>query len=105
MLTVEQWQTLTQAILANPADIAIVSKNLADLTDEFTELSTAKQKLTDDNKTLTENMEKIRAVNMDLFLKVGAKPTTPNNDGTQPGSSGRKPIDFESLFDDKGKLK
>ena len=83
---------------------AAASELLTNISDGFeqviTDLETANANVT----TLTDNNEKLRAVNSKLFLRVGEivqdKPATEPTEPTQP-----EKIDFNSLFDDKGGLK
>ena len=105
-MTRQEHKTAINSILAlvGAENQAAASELLTSISDGFeqviTDLETANANVT----TLTDNNEKLRAVNSKLFLRVGEivqdKPATEPNEPTQP-----EKIEFNSLFDDKGGLK
>ena len=55
-------------------------------------------------QTLTDNNERLRRANLDLFLKIGTNSSGDNKDDThQDGQT--KDLKFEDLFNEKGELK
>ena len=105
-LTREQFRQKMNTLLsfATPDNQANASELLTELSDEFDDVMTQSETATNRVQELTENNERLRKVNTDLFLKVGtpAKDTdTPPDTGTDTKTD---PVSFESLFNEKGDL-
>lgn len=79
---------------------------LADLETEVSKDYDNLETLTTTNATLTEDNEKLRKANMDLFLHMG-KPSGENNNhnGNNNNVNTDKKRTFSNLFDEKGELK
>jgi hypothetical protein len=98
----EEFKAKTAEILQNLGDQGKVSTLLTELSEhndaatvELTTAATTATKLTADN-------EKLRAANMELFLKI---PSTNNpNSNTEHKDEDKKP-DFKDLFNEDGTLK
>ena len=93
--------------MSTPDNQARTSELLTQLSEDYEQTLTASDKLTTENATLTEKNEKLRAVNADLFLKVGTPKKEENggnnnNNNEQEGND--KEMSFESLFNEKGDL-
>lgn len=104
-LTREQFRQKTNEILSftTPENQANASELLTELSDEFESVMTSSENNATRVQELTENNERLRKVNTDLFLKVGS-PVTDENKGTDPEPKTDKPVSFETLFNDKGEL-
>ena len=76
---------------------------LAELSDEVSKGYESIETLTAENQTLTQDNERIRQQNMDLFLRVG-EPKKKEGRGSE-GSEDREKRKFEDLFDEKGGIK
>lgn len=74
---------------------------LADLSEKVTSIFDDNNTLTENNKNLAADNEKLREANMKLFLRVGEQrePDTPKTDPTPERRS------FKNLFDEKGNIK
>lgn len=99
-MEIEIYKTKITELLQNHTDQAKVSTLLAELSDDYTQVTaetiaskTTATKLLDDN-------EKLRQANMGLFLKIGEP--TKKEDKQAPTDDTPK---FDSLFDEKGNLK
>lgn len=103
-MTFEEHTKLIQDIRLNLTDEAKVTEALTKLSEDYgATLKTVETEKTT-AATLTKTNEDLRKCNMELFLKVGS-PTPANT--TKPGQTdtGEQKKSFESLFDEKGKLK
>ena len=88
-------------------EVADIRVQLADLSSLLEEVFTNKDELEEKTKTLTDENEKLRSANMELFLRVGAnkseeeiKEEKLGKEETEP-----EPRKFEDLFDGEGNLK
>lgn len=107
-MTFEEFKTACSEVLslATPETQARTSELLTTLSDGFelltTENATNAEKVTE----LTNNNETLRAVNAKLFLKVGEIPkeTPAPQTPTPEEESGLAPVDFATLFNEKGEL-
>lgn len=80
---------------------------LAELNDEVGKVFDENISLTETNKSVIDDNEKLRSANQKLFLMVGAdKPEKERvEDQTGLKQETREPRRFENLFNDKGELK
>ena len=80
--------------------LAELSEDGAKIFDDFDELSVSNKKYMEDN-------ERIRAANMELFLRVGQKKDQQEvqKDLTGIDDKPEEKLNFEDLFDEKGGLK
>ena len=83
---------------------ADASELLTKLTEDYAEVSANNEGFQSEITGLKENNEKLRAVNAELFLKVGTphKQEDKNNPNMKQDE---KPIPFSDLFNEKGELK
>ena len=114
-MTREEHKQIVNQILgfASAEHQADASRLLTQLTDDYEQTLTSNETLTTTNNTLTQNNERLRAVNTDLFLKVGVtnKNAQNNNNNSNnntnknnDNSEGDKLPTIESLFNEKGEL-
>lgn len=91
---------------STPEKQARVSELLTQLSDDYEKTLTESETLTATNKTLTDNNEKLRQVNADLFLKVGTpRQETENKDKPKEDKPKESELTFDGLFNEKGELK
>lgn len=100
----EHKNIITQVMgFIHPDHQADASELLTSLSEDYQnqlrEASEASEKVTQ----LTENNEKLRKVNADLFLKVGAPTDTGKDKQGADGNNDDLP-EFEALFNEKGEL-
>ena len=79
---------------------------LTKLSEDYEEVLTNGETLTQTNKDLTERNEKLREVNSKLFLKVGEIPNKENNNNNNNNedNGNTEPLQYEALFNQKGEL-
>ena len=102
-MTLEELKNFTQTLfemVANDSQ-AEASKILTSISEGFESLETQINELTTAKSQLTENNEKLRAVNADLFLKVGNKEKPEEKADTFDNDNVPS---FDSLFNEKGEL-
>lgn len=94
---------LVESIMSNLSDQAIVSTQLAQITEDYpkvlTELETAKSTA----EQLKADNEKLRQANMSLFMQIPQKKDEENRSSS---SENKSPDNFDDLlFDEKGNIK
>ena len=85
-----------------PEHQADASAALTSLTDDYATMLTEQEGAQTQVKTLTANNEKLRAVNAELFLKVGT--TEKKEEKQEEKKEDEKPLPFTDLFNEKGEL-
>lgn len=81
-------------------DIVEVRTRLSELSDEVSNIFELNSELSEQNQNYIEDNEKLRAANMQLFLKVGEKKTPEDTKGdVKP-----EPLSFKNLFNEKGEI-
>lgn len=103
MRTLAELQALINGTIQANGDPSITTANLTAVTEDITEAVGTIESLNNSIAKLTADNESLRKTNMDLFLKVGTKIT--GNENKPNNSPDDEPPKFESLFDDKGRLK
>ena len=97
----EKHLAIVHQIRGSLKDEGKVSELLTEIADDYgkviTDLSTSQQEL----QRIKEANERLKEQNMSLFLKIGGKPEQP----PVPPVEEPERRDFESLFDEKGRLK
>ena len=88
-------------------DIADVRVKLAELGADITEVFNNGKNLEESNQKLTNENEKLRSANMELFLRVGTNKSEEEIKEEQLGKEEKdpEPRKFEDLFDESGNLK
>lgn len=113
-MTIEEHKNIITEIATNLNDQAKVTTLLADLSKDYSEISSQLDVANTSVTDLTKTNEELRAANMKLFTQIGSseQPNTlldePNKDN--PTSSGEntnenKELTYENLFNEKGELK
>ena len=95
----EEFKAKAKEILSSLEDPGAVSTTLAELVQDYDNQTAKWEQTTTTAEKLTHDNEKLRAANMDLFLKVGepAKDKKPEVEEDQT-------VKFNTLFDAKGNL-
>lgn len=111
-MTEEQIRELITNITNNITDQAIISQNLLQLQKGITEIFTENTQLTKDVKTLTENNEALRKVNMDYMLELGSSSSKTDVDEPEldepekeDNENDTEGIKISDLFGEDGRLK
>ena len=80
---------------------------LAELNDEVGKVFDENANLTETNKSVIDDNEKLRSANQKLFLMVGADKSDQQRVEDQTGlkQETKEPRKFENLFNNKGELK
>lgn len=98
-------QLMTMVSSEHQADASML---LTQLSDDYEQTLTLSETANASVQELTERNEKLRAVNADLFLKVGTTTQSVTNNNETGGQSEDAPqqekMTFESLFNEKGEL-
>lgn len=81
-LSVEEWNTLVNEAISAPEDNAKVMSVLTQARDAYTDLFAEKTASDETARKATEENEKLRQTNMDLFLRIGQE--TANKTGGEP---------------------
>ena len=113
-MTIEEHKNIITEIATNLNDQAKVTTLLADLSKDYSEISSKLDTANISVADLTKTNEELRSANMKLFTQIGSseQPSTvldePNKDN--PTSSGEntnenKELTYENLFNEKGELK
>lgn len=113
-MTIEEHKNIITEIATNLNDQAKVTTLLADLSKDYSEISSKLDTANTSVADLTKTNEELRAANMKLFTQIGSseQPNTlldePNKDN--PTSNGEdtnenKELTYENLFNEKGELK
>lgn len=105
-MTRDEHKTIVNSLLGMiaPEHQAAASESLTQLSDDYDQTLTGWENDQNTVTTLTENNEKLRKVNADLFLRVGTQPA--KKDPTPAEDEDEIPnIPFSDLFDEKGELK
>lgn len=106
-MTRQEHQTAIQSVLklVGAENQAAASELLTSISDGFEQVISDLETANTNVSTLTDNNEKLRAVNSKLFLRVGeiVKEDLKPTEDTTPTEN--KKIDYSTLFDDKGGLK
>lgn len=102
-MKIEDHTKLVESIMSNLTDQAVVSTQMAQITDDYpkvmAELDTAKATA----ETLKADNEKLRQANMSLFMQI---PQRKAEDTRQQTSENKTPDNFDDLlFDEKGNIK
>ena len=114
MYNIEEFKEITNTILtivnSNNLDVATISEELNKLNTDYEITCNEYAKISDDNKQLAENNEKLRRVNTDLFLQVRTnkkqeEPATPTAAGGEEPEENNEPLPFTDLFGENGELK
>ena len=94
----EEFKAKTREILSKLEDQGAVSTVLAELVQDYDNTIAEKESALTQAQKLVHDNEKLRAANMELFLKIGepAKETKAEEEDKTPK--------FEALFDEKGNL-
>lgn len=102
-LSREEFRERTVKILADPGNVADVSKLLSELVDDH--LMVAAERDAADNlaQDLKKKNDELIKQNMDLYLKTAGAPGT-GEQAKNPAAPPPKPV-YESLFDENGRLK
>ena len=95
----EEFKAKTKEILSKLDDQGAVSTVLAELVQDYDNTTAEKESALSQAQKLVHDNEKLRAANMDLFLKIGE----PEKKEDKAGPEDLTPK-FETLFDDKGNL-
>lgn len=83
---------------------ARISEILTEITESFDTITTTSEQNENRVKELTENNEKLREVNANLFLKVGTQTPAKTPEETPEETDEAEIISFDSLFNEKGDL-
>lgn len=106
-MTRDEHKELVNKMLAmvTPEKQADASALLTQLSDDYEETLTNYETASTNVTKLTENNERLREVNAELFLKVGRTSTKENTD-EKPETGGEESpeLNYESLFNEKGEL-
>lgn len=107
-MTLDEFKNATAALLGMVAadNQAAASEQLTALSDAFEQNFNALETANGNVTKLTENNEKLRKTNMDLFLRVGStkqEKETPEKGATD--KDGGEPLNYNDLFNEKGELK
>ncbi len=98
----EKHLSIVHQIRGSLSDEGKVSELLTEIADDYgkvtTDLTTAQQEL----QRVKEANDRLKEQNMNLFLKIGGNPETPPPPKDDDEGKRR---DFNSLFDEKGRLK
>lgn len=82
---------------------ADASELLTTLSEDYETTLTTSETVASENANLKTNVEKLRKVNTDLFLKVGT-PTKPKAEETEKTDADIPDLTFDKLFNEKGEL-
>lgn len=85
-----------------------LSDNIEKAFNNFDDISTKNKELNDSITKYTEDNEKLREANMQLFLRIGEKKNPTEVIENRTGANldqEKEPRKFEDLFDDKGGIK
>ena len=96
-MTNEEFKAKTAEIIANLNDQAKVTEILVELNEDFATSSLTFSEMTTVKEKLTEDNEKLRNANMNLFLKIGETPATPKD--VLP-----EVLPIDNLFNENGDL-
>ncbi len=96
----EDFKAKTTEILSNLTDQAKVSTILAELTADYDNVAVETNTAKTTAEKLTEDNEKLRQANMQLFLKVGE----PKKE-TEIKQTEETKLSYKNLFDENGNLK
>ena len=102
-MTIEEMQNAINEVRQNLNDLPKVTELLNNIGDSFSEVVKNNTTLEETNQKLTTDNDKLRNVNMDLFLKVGEKRTN-TEIKTEQKQENNIPS-FDELFDNEGNLK
>lgn len=104
----EEHKKKLEEVLNNLQDQGKVTEILAELTQDYSELSANIETLNNTNKKLVDDAESLRNANMKLFLQIGNTPQKEEEKPTPdpvPEVEEPKKLNFEDLFNEKGGLK
>lgn len=103
----DEHKTAIQSLIGMvaPEHQADASKILTNLSEDYEQVLTESETAASDLKKANENFEKLRAVNSELFLKVGVtKAEAHKEEEPNPTKTEEKPLPFSDLFNEKGEL-
>ena len=107
-MTLEEFKNATAALLGmvGADNQAAASEQLTALSDAFEQNFNALETANGNITKLSENNEKLRKTNMDLFLRVGSTTKEKETDDTSASDKDSgEPLKYENLFNEKGELK
>lgn len=70
-MTLEEWNELTQKIVQNGGDLAVLTSLVTQATDAFSEHVKGETEAVMKVEQLTKENEGLRKANMDLFVRIG----------------------------------
>lgn len=102
-MTLQEHKDIVNQILENHGEQAKVSELLAQLTDDYTAVSTTLADNTATTEKAIAECEELRKANMTLFRQIGLKPE--QNDTGNSSTKPEEDVKYEDLFDESGNLK
>lgn len=97
--TQDGYRDFSEKIIAAGGDQATVTSILADMQDTVNDNIGKLTKLTEDNKTITAENERLRNANMDLFLRIGSQSPEGGAGGQEGNQGDDKPITISEYMD------
>lgn len=98
----EKHLSIVHQIRGSLADEGKVSELLTEIADDYGKVTSDLTLAQQEAARLKEANERLKEQNMSLFLKIGGNPIEPDNGKKDPEP---QRLGFETLFDEKGKLK
>lgn len=102
--TMEEFQKVLNEIRCNLDDTPKVTELLESISIDYSEMAKENKTITNNNEKLIKDNDKLRNVNMDLFLKVGSQRIEKQEENQEEQQEDNK-LEFENLFDENGNLK
>ena len=106
-MTLEQMKEAARELIsmATPEQQARASELLTSISDGFEAVVNERDTAQAAERTASDNNEKLRKANMDLFLRVANNPEPGSEPSAASGSeSEENTLTYDALFNDKGEL-
>ena len=97
--TQDGYRDFSEKIIAAGGDQATVTSILADMQDTINDNIGKLTKLTEDNKTITAENDRLRNANMDLFLRIGSQNPEGGAGGQNQMQEDTKPVTISEYMD------
>ena len=113
-MTIEEHKNIITEIATNLNDQAKVTSLLADLSKDYSEISSKLDTANTSVVDLTKTNEELRSANMKLFTQIGSseqpsavldEPNKDNPTSESENTNDNKELTYENLFNEKGELK
>lgn len=101
----EEHKSKLEEVLNNLQDQGKVTEILAEITNDYEDITTKLDTFASTNEKLTQDAESLRAANMKLFLQIGSTPKPEDIKPEPEPDAPKEKKTFENLFDEKGGLK